>query len=418
MYRIVIDRSLCSGFGACAELAPDIFELDGERHRVAPRRRQRRPGRARRGRGLPDGRDHRRRGARRHDARTVADRRRRPRRRPLRRDAARRRLRRPVVLVGDEPLAAVRATRALEGVPRRQRASDELAPAPAPFWDEQRDRARLGDAHRRRRPSGRARDDARRRARWDALVLATGARPRRFRSPLPQGVTSCGRSPTRSRCARSSRPGRRLSSSAAASSAPRSPRPRARSASQVTILEAGPAPLARLLGRGRRASSPTATAPTASTCGRPRRRPASASAPPVASNGVTLSDGSELACDTALLAVGAEPAVELVPAAAPRPIFVCGDAGGRTGHWTDAAGDGIDGGTLSRAAATAAAAAVLLVGPVRPAPPARRRPTGRGRRRPRRRRRGVRRALPRTARGRLLAVLAANRPADGRHGQT
>lgn len=28
MYRIVIDRSLCSGFGTCAELAPDIFELD------------------------------------------------------------------------------------------------------------------------------------------------------------------------------------------------------------------------------------------------------------------------------------------------------------------------------------------------------------------------------------------------------
>ena len=30
MYRIVIDRSLCSGFGSCAELAPEIFELDGE----------------------------------------------------------------------------------------------------------------------------------------------------------------------------------------------------------------------------------------------------------------------------------------------------------------------------------------------------------------------------------------------------
>ena len=28
MYRIVIDRSLCSGFGACAELAPDLFELE------------------------------------------------------------------------------------------------------------------------------------------------------------------------------------------------------------------------------------------------------------------------------------------------------------------------------------------------------------------------------------------------------
>ena len=28
MYRILIDRSLCSGFGACAELAPEIFEVD------------------------------------------------------------------------------------------------------------------------------------------------------------------------------------------------------------------------------------------------------------------------------------------------------------------------------------------------------------------------------------------------------
>jgi len=28
MYRIMIDRSLCSGFGACAELAPDVFEVD------------------------------------------------------------------------------------------------------------------------------------------------------------------------------------------------------------------------------------------------------------------------------------------------------------------------------------------------------------------------------------------------------
>ena len=28
MYRIEIDRSLCSGFGSCAELAPHIFELD------------------------------------------------------------------------------------------------------------------------------------------------------------------------------------------------------------------------------------------------------------------------------------------------------------------------------------------------------------------------------------------------------
>ncbi len=28
MYRVEIDRSLCSGFGACADLAPELFELD------------------------------------------------------------------------------------------------------------------------------------------------------------------------------------------------------------------------------------------------------------------------------------------------------------------------------------------------------------------------------------------------------
>jgi ferredoxin len=27
-YRIVIDRALCSGFGACAEQAPALIELD------------------------------------------------------------------------------------------------------------------------------------------------------------------------------------------------------------------------------------------------------------------------------------------------------------------------------------------------------------------------------------------------------
>lgn len=26
-YRIVIDRGLCSGFGACAEIAPDLVEV-------------------------------------------------------------------------------------------------------------------------------------------------------------------------------------------------------------------------------------------------------------------------------------------------------------------------------------------------------------------------------------------------------
>ena len=28
MFRVVIDGSLCSGFGDCADLAPHVFELD------------------------------------------------------------------------------------------------------------------------------------------------------------------------------------------------------------------------------------------------------------------------------------------------------------------------------------------------------------------------------------------------------
>jgi ferredoxin len=30
MALIVIDRSLCSGFGSCAELAPHLFQIDSE----------------------------------------------------------------------------------------------------------------------------------------------------------------------------------------------------------------------------------------------------------------------------------------------------------------------------------------------------------------------------------------------------
>ncbi len=30
MYQIVIDQSLCSGFGVCAELAPDVIEVGAD----------------------------------------------------------------------------------------------------------------------------------------------------------------------------------------------------------------------------------------------------------------------------------------------------------------------------------------------------------------------------------------------------
>jgi len=35
VYRIQIDRSLCSGYGTCIDLAPDLIELDDELVAVA-----------------------------------------------------------------------------------------------------------------------------------------------------------------------------------------------------------------------------------------------------------------------------------------------------------------------------------------------------------------------------------------------
>ncbi len=29
LYRVSVDRSLCSGFGACVDASPDVFRLDG-----------------------------------------------------------------------------------------------------------------------------------------------------------------------------------------------------------------------------------------------------------------------------------------------------------------------------------------------------------------------------------------------------
>ena len=42
-YRIVIDRGLCSGYGTCAELAPELFELGGDGVAAARAGHHRRP---------------------------------------------------------------------------------------------------------------------------------------------------------------------------------------------------------------------------------------------------------------------------------------------------------------------------------------------------------------------------------------
>lgn len=316
-----------------------------------------------------------------------------------------------VLLVGDEPLPPYERPALSKGFLSGARGAHELLLRPTPFWDEQRIDLVVGsrvvaiDSK-----SGLARTADGRVLGWDALVLATGARPRRLAFAAPRGVhvlrTLADAAALREDLYRSRHlvvigggfVGAEVASTAQALGV------------QVTILEAGPAPFAGLLGpdlarllvdRYRAHGVEVRTAATATGF---RIRAAGGV------QGVTLSDGSELACDTALVAVGVEPAVELVPAAAPRPIFVCGDAGGRTGHWSDAAGDGID-----------AARRLLGLQPLPPQPPffwsdqfgLRIQLVGDPRAADVVDLDGAEEGFVahyRTARGRLLAVLAANRP--------
>lgn len=248
-----------------------------------------------------------------------------------------------VVLVGDEPLAPYERPALSKEFLSGERRTDELLLRPASFWDEQRIELLLGsrivalDA-----TAGLARTAAGRVLGWDALVLATGARPRRLPLPAAPGVhvlrTLADAAALREDLGRARRlvvigggfVGAEVASTARALGV------------DVTILEAGPAPFVGLLGpelarllvdryRDHGVEVRTATMAARFSTHADGRL-----------GGVSLSDGTELECDTALVAVGVEPAAELVPADASRPTLVCGDAAGRTGHWSDAAGDGID----------------------------------------------------------------------------
>ena len=72
MYRIEIDRSLCSAYGTCIDVAPDLFELADDLDRGRPRRGNGLRGSGGSGQRLPDGRNQTRRDpSRRDDASCV-----------------------------------------------------------------------------------------------------------------------------------------------------------------------------------------------------------------------------------------------------------------------------------------------------------------------------------------------------------
>jgi 3-phenylpropionate/trans-cinnamate dioxygenase ferredoxin reductase component len=167
---------------------------------------------------------------------------------------------------------------------------------------------------------------------WDALVVATGAQPRRLPFAVPASVHMLRTLADAIALHEALVPGAHLAIvgggfvGAEVASTARG------LGVEVTLLERGPAPFAGLLGRelgetlaarfrAHGVDLRTGAAVTHFDRGAP-----------------VLADGSTVACDAVLVAVGAEP----VRLAAGPGVHVVGDAAGRHGHWTDAATGGVN----------------------------------------------------------------------------
>jgi len=231
-----------------------------------------------------------------------------------------------LAVLGAEPLAPYERPSLSKEFLAGERSADELLLRPPEFWAERDIELRVGDPVSLVR-GGRIVTASGAVFEWDALVVATGARPRRLPFPARELRTVADAAALRG----SLRPGARLAivgggfiGAEVASTA------RALGV-DVTLVDRAPAPFAGLLGRelGEALAARfrdhgvdlrSGVTPTAFRAGR-----------------LLLSDGSEVVPDVVLVAIGADP----VRLGSGPDIHVVGDAAGH-GHWTDAATDGVN----------------------------------------------------------------------------
>ncbi len=248
-----------------------------------------------------------------------------------------------VVLAGDEPLPPYERPSLSKEFLAGKKSETDLLLRPASFWPERRIELLLGRRIVAVDPVSRTATAATgEELGWDALVLATGARPRRLPFPAPPGVHTLRTIEDARGLRETFAPGARLVivgggfvGAEAASTA-------LELGVNVTMLEALPTPFERILGRTMgqmladryRAHGVDLRTRTGATGFR--------SGPDGALRAVMLSDGTELRADAALVGIGVEPAAELVPAPMEGvPIYACGDVAGGLGHWTSAAAEGV-----------------------------------------------------------------------------
>ena len=245
-----------------------------------------------------------------------------------------------VVLVGDEPVPPYERPALSKELLAGTRTVASLALRPSGFWAERGIELVLGQRVVWAHPLERlAVTHVGRKIPWDALVVATGATPKRLSFAAPPGVhvlrTLADALALKQELEHASRlavvgggfVGAEVASTARGLGV------------EVTMLEAAETPFARILQRELGAL----LARRYRACGVDLRTNVAARCFRAGGSGrisaVGLTDGTEVPCDVALVAVGVEP---VRPAGvAVSGAEVAGDAAGGPGHWTSAAADGV-----------------------------------------------------------------------------
>ena len=263
-----------------------------------------------------------------------------------------------IVLIGDEPLPPYERPALSKEYLAGTRDESSLLLRPTSFWSERHVELRLGTRIASLDPIGRRLTTTRgNELRFDDVVVATGARPRRLPLELPDGVHELRTVADARRLRSELVPGARLVVVGGGFVGAEVASTALGLGAVVTIVEAAPAPVARVLGEdvglllAERWRAHGVDVRLGVGIGHVR---ADASG---RIDGVLLTDGTVLRADVAVVGVGVQPAAELLPERPTVHVHTAGDVTG-PGHWTSAAFDG------------AAAARRLLGLPVAATPPA------------------------------------------------
>lgn len=246
-----------------------------------------------------------------------------------------------LTLVGEEPVPPYERPALSKEFLAGERAAEDLRLRPDAFWDAHGIELILGervtevDGYRKAATTERGRV-----LRWEALVLATGARARQLPFPTANGVHVLRTLEDAVALRRELVPGARLVIVGGGFVGAEVASTASSLGVDVTLLEAGAVPFGRVLGpelgsrlaqryreHGVDIRTETAAAAFDTYCGEVE--------------GVVLTDGTVIVADVVLAAVGVEPAHELGRALEP-PLYACGDNAGSRGHWTGAAAEAVN----------------------------------------------------------------------------